>query len=435
MNSFIRWMVVIVSIALASTGAAQSFGVTPAAPFPLPNNVFVQHADRTVLGEDVVHYRYDVRVGPGKFDMIRLHRIVRERSPYRPVQTVNGVLLLPGSPNYFEAIFISPLISQVPSWDHSIVIYLAKNNIDVWGMDYAWSLVPAETTDFAFMKNWGMAKDIQHVQIALYLARLLRATTGQGGAPIEVLGFSYGGSMAYPVAGAESQMPRGLRSIKGMVILDVGMKLKEQADRDVYCSFAAADQANLDAGIYNDDTGVFLKQLSDLAISAPGDLSPNLPGMTNYQAALFFGTSTELLNGQFWHFVGGYLDENGIPSHLRYFEDRGWIDLLGNIPPHFPMRADLDADTMFCGKDKSPFTEHLGQITIPILFAGAAGGWGEKGFYTTTLTASTDVTKSIVQMQSDDQRQQDFGHVDNLLATHAETLVWQPILDWLLTHR
>ena len=291
MKRFIRWMVVIVSISLAAPASAQSFGVNPAAPVQLPNNAFVQHADRTVLGEDIAHYTFDVRVGPGQFDVIRLHRIVREKSPYRPVHTVNGVLLLPGSPNYFEAIFIAPLISQVLQWDHSIAVFLAKNNIDVWGMDYSWSQVPAETTDFTFMKNWGMTRDIQHVQIALYLARLLRATTGRGGGPIEVLGFSYGGTMAYPVAGIESQMPPPLRSLKGMVILDVGMKLKEQADRDVYCSFAAADQANLDAGIYNDDTGLFLKLLSDLAISAPNDPSDNLPGMTNYQAALFFGTS------------------------------------------------------------------------------------------------------------------------------------------------
>jgi hypothetical protein len=435
MNSFLRWIVILVfTMTLAFTALAQTNQAFPGGVTQFAGGT-ITNVQRTVLHGDIVHYLYDVRVGLGQFDVIRLHRIVRERIPYRPVHTVNGILLLPGSPNYFEAIFIAPLISQVLPWDHSVVVFLAKNDIDVWGMDYAWALVPAETTDFTFMKNWGMAKDIQHVQIALYLARLLRATTGQGGGPIEVLGFSYGGMMAYPVAGTESQMPRGLRSIKGMVILDVGMKLKEQADRDVSCGYAAADQANLDAGFYSDDSGIFLKQLSDLAISAPGDPSPNLPGMTNYQAALFFGTSTELLNGQFWHFIGGYLDENGIPSHLRYSEDRGWIDLLGNIPPHFPWRADLDTDTMFCGKGKSPFTEHLGQITIPILFAGAAGGFGEKGFYTTTLTASTDVTKLIVKMQPDDQRQQDFGHVDNLLATHAETLVWQPILDWLRAHR
>ena len=76
--------------------------------------------DRTVLGGDIVHYRFDVKVGPGKFDVIRLHRIVREKHPYDPIQTVAGVLLLPGGPNYFEAIFMAPLISKVPAWDQSI---------------------------------------------------------------------------------------------------------------------------------------------------------------------------------------------------------------------------------------------------------------------------------------------------------------------------
>jgi hypothetical protein len=112
-----------------------------------------------------------------------------------------------------------------------------------------------------------------------------------------------------------------------MIILDVAMKLSEEAYRSYYCSMAANDQANLDAGVYSDDSGLFLKSLSDLALSAPNDPSEIIPGTTNYQAALMFGTSTGLLNGQFWHFVGGYLDENGIPSNLRYTKDRLWLDL------------------------------------------------------------------------------------------------------------
>ncbi|MGB7589605.1 MAG: hypothetical protein WBO19_00010 [Terriglobia bacterium] len=85
----------------------------------------IKHSDRTVLHGDIVHYRFDVVVGPGKFDVIRLHRVVREAQPYHPIRTVDGVLLLPGSPNYFEAIFMAPLISSVPAWDRSIAVFLA----------------------------------------------------------------------------------------------------------------------------------------------------------------------------------------------------------------------------------------------------------------------------------------------------------------------
>lgn len=47
-----------------------------------------------MLHDNIVHYTYDVVVGPSKFDKIRLHRVVREKFPSQPIQTVDGVLLL-----------------------------------------------------------------------------------------------------------------------------------------------------------------------------------------------------------------------------------------------------------------------------------------------------------------------------------------------------
>jgi hypothetical protein len=387
------------------------------------------------LHGDIVHYLFDVKVGPGQFDVIRLHRVVRERHPYEPIRTLDGVLLLPGSPNYFEAIFMAPLHSQVPAWDRSIVIFLAQHDIDVWGMDYAWALVPAETTDFSFMKAWGVEKDSQHTEIALSLARMIRGYTGQGFGQLNLLGFSYGGMIGYNLVGQETQQPRVLRNVKGFISLDFGMKFKEQSYRDLYCSFADADQANLDAGVYNDDSGLFLEFLSQLAVSDPNGPSDIIPGTTNYQAALTFGANTGLINGQFWHFVGGYLDENGIANDLRFTEPGLWLDLLQVIPPHLPTQSDLDIDATFCGKSNVPFDDHLRQITLPILLAGAAGGFGRTSIYTTSLTGSKDVTILIAQRLPDSQRDQDVGHADATLAKDARTLIWKPILDWILAHR
>jgi len=136
-KAIVRWMGRFVCVlALALSASSQSSGILPGLNKALPN-VSIRHVDRTVLGEDVVHYRFDVVVGPGRFDVIHLHRIVREKEPYKPIHTVGGVLLLPGGPNYFEAIFMEPLISKVPAWDHSITVFLAKNKVDVWGMDYS----------------------------------------------------------------------------------------------------------------------------------------------------------------------------------------------------------------------------------------------------------------------------------------------------------
>ena len=435
MNAFLRWIVIIVLAVtlvfpvLAQTNQPFSGGATQFAGATITN------VQRIVLHGDIVHYRFDVKVGPGQFDAIRLHRVVRERHPGQPVHTVDGVLLLAGSPNYFEAMFLEPLISQVIPWDRALAVYLAQNDIDVWGMDYGWALVPAGTTDFSFMKGWGQQKDSQHTEIALSLARLLRGMTGQGFGQLNLLGFSYGGLIGYTIAGEETQQRRDLRNLKGLIIFDVGMKLKEQEYRDTYCSFAAADQANLDAGVYNDDTGIFLKLLSDLALSAPNDPSDIIPGITNYQAALLFGANPALLNGQFWHFVGGFLDESGIPIGLRFTEDRLWLDILQNIPPHLPVQTDFDGDATFCGKIGMPFDDHLGQISLPILLVGAAGGFGQASVYTTTLTGSKDVTKFIVQRLPDDQRAEDFAHVDTLAGKDAKNQVWKRVLDWIVTHR
>ncbi len=121
MSRVARWILTVVwTVAIVCSALAQDKVVPPVGTAMA--NVAITHVDRTVLGEDVVHYRFDVRVGPGKFKEIRLHRIVREPHPYRPIDTFTGVLLLPGAPNTVEMIFMAPLISAVPAWDHSIAI-------------------------------------------------------------------------------------------------------------------------------------------------------------------------------------------------------------------------------------------------------------------------------------------------------------------------
>ena len=429
MKTYVHWMVAaIFSMTLAFAAPEQGRGTLPAAKGAIAGD-----SKRVVLPGNISHYIYDVRVGPGQFDVIRLHRVVKELTLGQPVRAMNGVFLLPGTPNYFETVFMAPLISQAVPWDHSIAVFLAKNDVDVWGMDYGWALAPPETTDFTFMKDWGLAKDVQHAEIALSIIRFLRAWSGQDYGPLHLLGLCSGGIIAYAVAGDDTQKPPGLRHVKGIIPLEVGMKLDKEADRGFYRDAIATDQAILSSGVYSDDFGLFLNQLSGLALSAPKDPSDMIPGITNYQAALFVGTTTELVSGQFWHFVGGYLDENGIPSGLRYTEARLWLDVLQNLPPHYPTR--IDVDVVFSGQPDASFDGHLGQVAVPILYVGGAGGFGTSGYHATTLTASKDVKTILVQRQPDDKRQEDFGHVDTLLANDAETAVWRPILDWIVAHR
>jgi len=387
---------------------------------------------RTVLDEDVVHYTFDVDLGPDEFDMIRLHRVVRERRPGQPVATTDAVFMLPGAPNYFEAIFMAPSISDAIPWDHSIVATLAKNDVDVWGMDYAWALVPLQTTDFGFMQDWGLERDIDYAEQALAAVRSIRVATGQGKPRLHVLGFSYGVPIAYAIAGNETQRPPGQRLVKGIIAVDYDLKVGDETQRLDSCNSAANGQARVDAGDFRNDDGTFLMLVGQLAKFWPDDPTPLPPfaGLTNWQTALLLGA----IDNPLWHFVAGEFNEYSIPTGLSFTEPELWVDLLMSIPPYVPRQTFIDLNTARCDEVDVPFDDHLGDVAVPILAVGAAGGAAPQP-YTPSLTASRDVEQFTVQFLTYDLHFLDFGHADLAFANDAEALVWQPILDWILDHR
>ena len=428
------------TIALACSAAAQDNPALPANGGFDPTKITA--LNRTVLFGNIVQYCFKVVVGPGQFDVIRLYRIVKEPWPYWPERTKDAVLMLPGSPTYFEGLYVEPSLSQVPAKDRSIAVFLAKNDIEVWGMDYGWALVPAETTDFTFMKGWGQEKDIHHTLIALEVARWIRGGFLQRADPLYVAGLSYGAMIAYGAAVEDALQPKSQRNVKGIIPLDCGVKYGDASIRAFNCTNVAGAQSQLDAGIYNDATGLVLAQFGELALSDPTGASPLIPGLTNYQAALAAGAWGDGGSPLSWHFVGSYLDANGIPYDLRFTEARLWLDILKAVaPPYNPMQADydggaVDIDPVSCPNVKVPYyADHLHNITVPILYIGAAGGFGVSGYYTTTVTSSQDVTKFTVQLLPDAERMMDFGHADTVAARDAEDLVWKPILKWINDHR
>jgi hypothetical protein len=393
-------------------------------------------SQRTVLQDDIVHYTFDVVLGPGEFDAIRLHRVIRERRPHRPVATVDGVFLLTGTQNTFEMIFAEPLISSAVPWDQSVAVFLAKNDIDVWGMDFAWALVPPGTSDFGFMESWGLQREIDSVKEGLAAARSVRVATGQGNRRLHLLGFSYGVPIAYAIAGEETLLPPGQRHVKGLVAVDSELKPNDEARRLAACANADNREAQIAGGNFVDDTGVLLKLVGDLAKFFPDDSSPIAPLfglpqglLTNWQFALFLGALHDP-----WHFAGGEFNPFGIPIGLRFTDPRLWVDLIRAAPPFMPLRALLDLAKTRCGQVDVPFDDHLAAIALPILGVGAAGG-AAPYHYTASLTASRDVETFTVQLLSNAERPFDFGHGDLFTATDAEALVWQPLLDWLIDHR
>lgn len=282
------------------------------------------NATRREIAGGVAHYTFTVRLGPGEFDEVRLHRVVRERRPRHPVKTDGAVFMSHGASQDFEDIFLYAG-TEHPSAETSVAVYLAANDIDVWGMDFAWTRVPVETTDFSFMQDWGIERDADHTLAAMSIARLIRGLTHQGFGRLNLLGFSYGVGVVYAAAGRETEQPLPLRDIRGLIAVDQGLKLPVERARLTACDLAAGLEADISAGVYHNAAGITFGTFADLAVTSPNDPSPILPphlGLTNYEAFLFLGANTFVLDpgvAPFFHFVGGRFDADGTPCGFAVF--------------------------------------------------------------------------------------------------------------------
>ncbi|MGB7846860.1 MAG: hypothetical protein WBL63_14690 [Candidatus Acidiferrum sp.] len=425
-----RSFTIVFSAALLLIGSARG------APAQNRHPWTIQGVERQMLVDDIAHYQFVVTVGPGQYDKIRIHRLVKERHPYQPAHPSEAVMFFPGEPTYFATLYIEPLIDQTIPRDHSIAIYLAKNDIDVWGMDYRWALVPESTTDFSFMRTWGMTTDVSDAQVALTIARAMRGGPFEPAGPLFLAGLSYGAQITYAIAANDAQHPPKLQNVKAIIPMDEGLVYVDPAIRAEGCDYLSYARGLIASGTYNYDNRS-LWQMGQLAISDPHDISPFDSTLTNYQFALVVATSPED-EAMPWHFAGGYFDHTGMPIGLRYTNVRLWEDLLAhNEPPYNPVFVDVEGSAVQCGKPDpdAKVADHLDEVTVPILLIEAAGGFSHSSDYTATFTASHDVTILNVQLLSDDQQSEDFGHVDLLTGYNAEYLVWQPILHWIKTHR
>jgi hypothetical protein len=133
----------------------------------------------------------------------------------------------------------------------------------------------------------------------------------------------------------------------------------------------------------------------------------------------------------FYHFTGGVFDGTGKPAGLLYANETDLFTFEQAASPFQPNREIADGDAATCEATNVLFDDHLADITVPVFYIGAGGGFGHYGIYTTTLLGSTDVTSLVVSKVPETQRLLDYGHADLFLASDAETLVWQPLLEWM----
>lgn len=397
---------------------------------------------KTQLTGNISKYSYVLRVGSGEYDKIGVYRVVKTNLNGTPIPASRSVMMVHGASSNFDNSFLTGTVSDKIPEDQSIGFYMAQNNIDVWGIDFRWTLIPATETDLSFMRDWDTSMKLDDLEIAIKLARIIRSLTGSGSGKIFLLGHSMGALLTYAYANAETQLPETLTDIKGIIPMDIVFKTSpedpdlKQASYDRY----QALKALYDSGTSYSDKGKNLSIIAGLAATAPDDPSPIMPGLTNKQASIFILSSTYATyaplqpDTPFYHYLAGSFDEYGIPTGYQYANFDLTLDIGLATPAYQSLAEIIDNEALTSDAVDLPYDDHLADIEIPIFYVGAAGGFGEYGAYTTSLLGSADNCYMIVQLHSSEEVALDYGHNDLLWSGNAEALVWSPILDWINCH-
>jgi hypothetical protein len=230
------------------------------------------------------------------------------------------------------------------------------------------------------------------------------------------------------------------RNVRAYIPVDNSFKIQDPTIQGIACASAQSNSADLAAGIYAYSSN-FFAQVGQLAIADPNGISPFFgPPYTNLNISLAVGAATYQLGpllAEFYHFVAGTFpggDIWGIPDGLVYTPIPQWNNFLVSASPFEAVRMEYDTNTISCGATRTSFDDHLNDITVPVLYVGAGGGFGPNGLYTLTLLGSQDVSSLIVSFYPPEQAAFDFGHVDLFYGQGADDLVWSPIYQWLSHH-
>lgn len=408
-----------------------------------------QAVERRQLVGNIYEYTWTFNVSPyGEFDKIAVHRVVKENSSWRPIIASRAVMMVHGDATSFRASFLPSKVSNGVATDYSLAIYLAQNNIDVWGIDLRWTFVPDTTTDFSFMKNWDTNLHLSDIKTAVKFARQQRSYTGSGAGKIFMLGHSRGGMYTYAYANQETQLPEYSRDLKGIIPVDIAYKFDPVNNNDLRQNACTRYNTLIylyEQGTYFTQDAAVLKYIAYLARYYPDDHDLDTI-LTNKQVALrgltaTYATATIELPAvtPYYHYLAGTF-QNGIPTGLRFANFDYIVDIaLSSATPSFQSLGEqTDGEGIMCsdGIWNPSWDGYLNQIKIPVYYVGAGGGFGEYGKYTLKLLGSTDKRSLIVHTSSSSAL--DYGHVDLLWADHwfygARNTAWFPIYIWIIGH-
>ena len=408
-----------------------------------PHGCLKSDIERRQLVGDIYEYTMQVQVGEGAYDVVTLHRVVREVLPGTPARAPKSVFMVHGDVWNFRGAFLPSVDSGAVAPEQSIAIYLAEQGVDVWGIDLRWANVPAGTTDFSFMKGWTLGLHAQDVGVGLNVAREARKRTGSGHGAMNLMGWSRGALVAYAYANAETRLPPGHRQVSGLIPVDMVLKFapEDETLRKEACGrYEALKAAFLDKGLYEGgalgpQSGLLVQWIGAAALQMP-DAPSNVPGLTNKGFALTMGAATFALAPPavpFYHFQGGQFGAASNVTGFAFANEQHFFKFLLKAVPYQSITEIVESEALLCG-EALPYDDHLQDIRVPVLYVGAAGGFGRNALHGLSRLGSQDVTVHLVQRLPEGYRVADYGHADLFLANDAPAQVWAPMLQWIQSH-
>lgn len=390
----------------------------------------VLDVSRSEVGNQLAYYRALIKVDSGDFDVIAVSRVVREAHPRVPVTTSGSYFYLHGSNGSFYQALIAPHEGK------GLAVYLGGHNIDVWGIDLRNVQIPADAAVLPNAHDWDFHLQIKDVRLATRIARYVRALTGQGVGRIVLSGHSAGAALAYAVVNAEAVLPAASRDAGGLIPIDMVYQLPPSAVAQIQfsCNVAGGYKSLNDSGNYfsNNLGGIAMGKLAE---TDPDGISPYAPPLTNLQAILKNVGGLGFAPVYPFHAWAVARDASGTVIDGRFTAAR---EIVHNfvVTPAYQVPNAMIAD-MFgasCNSLNSPYVSNLGRVKVPVLYIGAAGGFGKFGKDTLTVLGSKDTKAITMQLQPDNDAANDFGHMEAFTARDAQELVWEPIRLWIAQH-
>ena len=151
----------------------------------------IEQVSRQHLVDNIYEYSWVISTGNDQYHRVGVHRVVQEEHGH-PRPSDQAIFMVHGDIWDFNAAFL-----KGTSPPDSLPVFLAHRGVDVWGIDLGWTLVPDGTSDFRFMRHWGLQRDIDDLEQALSFARSVRTQTGSPHNRLVLLGWSHGGWIGY----------------------------------------------------------------------------------------------------------------------------------------------------------------------------------------------------------------------------------------------